>query len=240
LPCRKGSVVAIAYKARHMTGDANSPEHDAVLHAEGLEGQRGERALFRDLRLTLSPGQVVWLKGRNGRGKTTLLRILAGLATPAAGVIQVFGQTAKAAGPAWRENMLYIAHTNALKEDLSASEALTFLAGLRSHATTPAQIKAALDRLGVGHRAKAPVRTLSQGQRRRVALARLALPGAPKLWLLDEPFDALDDLGIASLNQLLSDHAAAGGAALLTSHQRLSLQSPQAQVFELDRFAVGN
>jgi heme exporter protein A len=210
----------------------------ALLQIEALEGQRGERTLFRDLQLTLEPGQVVWLRGRNGRGKTTLLRILAGLASANAGHVRVLGQTPREAGPSWRNNMVYIGHANALKDDLSASEALVFLAGLRGQKPASAHIKQALERLGVLHRSRAPVRTLSQGQRRRVALARLALPDAPKLWLLDEPFDALDDVGIGTLNELLAAHSAAGGAALLTSHQSLSLQTPQPLVFELDRFAV--
>ena len=211
----------------------------SLLQVDGLEGQRGERALFRGLGLVLDPGQVVWLRGRNGRGKTTLLRILAGLASATNGNIRVLGRTAKEAGAAGRSNLVYIGHANALKDDLSASEALAFLAGLSGSTPTPAQLKQALERLGVQHRARAPVRTLSQGQRRRVALARLALPDAPRLWLLDEPFDALDDIGINTLNELLGTHAAAGGAALLTSHQSLSLRKPEPQVFELDRFAVG-
>ncbi len=219
----------------HSTASALS-----LLQVDGLEGQRGERALFRGLQLALEPGQVVWLRGRNGRGKTTLLRILAGLASPTEGSIRVLGRTAQEAGATWRSHWVYIGHANALKDDLNASEALAFLAGLTGNTPTSAQLKQALERLGVQHRARAPVRTLSQGQRRRVALARLALPGAPRLWLLDEPFDALDDAGINTLNELLGAHTAGGGAALLTSHQSLSLRSPEPLVFELDRFAVGS
>ncbi len=211
-----------------------------LLQARGLEGQRGERALFRALELSLLPGQVSWLRGRNGRGKTTLLRLLAGLASPAAGSIEIAGQAVGAADRAWRTEMLYIGHNNALKDDLSAAEALGFVAGLRGTALASSSVMDALKRLGVGNRAHAPVRTLSQGQRRRVALARLALPDAPRLWLLDEPFDALDDQGITTLNELLSAHAGRGGAALLTSHQALSLLQPVPVAFDLDRFAVGS
>ena len=208
-----------------------------LLRAAGLEGQRGERALFRGLELSLLPGEVVWLRGRNGRGKTTLLRLLAGLATPAAGEILRHGQASH--GSAWRAEMLYIAHANALKDDLNATEALAFVAGLRGQRHADADLKQALTRLGVGDRTRAPVRTLSQGQRRRVALARLALPSPAALWLLDEPFDALDDLGIGILNQLLTEHARQGGATLLTSHQALSLREPQPREFSLDPYAVG-
>jgi heme exporter protein A len=93
--------------------------------------------------------------------------------------------------------------------------------------------------LGVAERARAPVRTLSQGQRRRVALARLALPAAPRVWLLDEPYDALDVHGVATLDALLAEHAARGGATLLTSHQALTLAQPQPRTFDLDAFAAG-
>jgi heme exporter protein A len=209
-----------------------------LLRAAGLEGQRGERALFRGLELSLQAGDVVWLRGRNGRGKTTLLRLLAGLATPAAGEILRGGRPAS--GTAWRAEMLYIGHANALKDDLNATEALAFIAGLRGTKPSASDLKLALTRLGVAERAHAPVRTLSQGQRRRVALARLALPSPPSLWLLDEPFDALDDLGIDSLNQLLTEHAGRGGATLLTSHQPLSLRQPAPREFSLDAFAVGS
>lgn len=211
-----------------------------LLRAAGLEGQRGERSLFRHLELTLEPGEVVWLRGRNGRGKTTLLRLLAGLSSPTAGDIEVHGVSLAKAPASWRDDLLYIGHANALKDDLSATEALSFVAGLRGQPVARQDIAAALKRLGVGDRARAPVRTLSQGQRRRVALARLALPSAPRLWLLDEPFDALDDAGIDALNRLLTEHSARGGAVLLTSHQALSLREPLPREFSLDPFAVGS
>jgi heme exporter protein A len=209
-----------------------------LLRAAGLEGQRGERVLFRQLELALAPADVVWLRGRNGRGKTTLLRLLAGLATPAAGVIEFRGVPLARAGAGWRAEMVYIGHTNALKDDLSATEALRFVAGLRGRTPDGPTVQQALSRLGVADRARAPVRTLSQGQRRRVALARLALPDPPALWLLDEPFDALDDVGITTLNGLLAEHSARGGAALLTSHQALSLNDPVPRIFDLDPYVV--
>lgn len=182
--------------------------------------------LFEGLDLDIAPSEVVWLRGRNGRGKTTLLRILAGLSTPAAGEVQVAGLSLSSAARQCKSSMCYVAHANALKDDLTATQALAFLAGLHDGPPADEVIVAALTRLGVGSRAAAMVRTLSQGQRRRVALARLALPDRPPLWLLDEPFDALDDRGIETLNGLLAEHAARGGSALLTSHQALSLRAP--------------
>ena len=199
-----------------------------------LGGERGGRPLFRALRFALLPGQVVWLRGRNGRGKTSLLRLMAGLATPAAGAVHCNGVPLPRAGAAWRERLLFIGHANALKEDLTVAESLRFLAQLQGRHCTAAQLVAALDRVGIAPLAARPVRTLSQGQRRRAALARLALPQPPSVWLLDEPFDALDDDGVLRLNALLSEHAAAGGSTLLTSHQALTLYNPAPIPLELD------
>ena len=209
-----------------------------MLQVMDLAGSRGERQLFKGLNLSLQPGQVVWLRGRNGRGKTTLLRMLAGLAPTAQGQIAVMGQTLAGAAPELRARLGYIAHANALKDDLTAAEALGFLASLSGHAAQPSDVLAALKQLGIASRAQAPVRTLSQGQRRRVALARLALPAQPRVWLLDEPFDALDDRGIDVLNRLLADHASRGGAVLLTSHQALSLSTPSPGELNLDDYTV--
>ena len=133
--------------------------------------------------------------------------------------------------------MVYVGHQNALKDDLTAGEALRFLvAAARRLGPRPLHSTAALQRLGVRASRHAPVRTLSQGQRRRVALARLALTLQAPLWLLDEPFDALDADGVAALNGLLAEHAARR-RTLLTSHQPLSLE-PVPRVFDLDRHGV--
>ena len=210
-----------------------------LLHTESLAAQRGERVLFRGLDMALHPGEVVWLRGRNGRGKTTLLRILSGLSSPAEGAVQVATGHAQASprDAAARGDIVYIGHANALKDDLLAAEALEFLARVHGQQPSTHDITQALTRLGVAGHAQAAVRTLSQGQRRRVALARLALASESRIWLLDEPFDALDDVGVHTLNGLLSEHAASGGAALLTSHQALVLQDPQPRVLNLDTAA---
>ncbi len=186
----------------------------------------------------MAPGTVTWLRGRNGRGKTTLLRMLAGLASPHAGEIRIAGSTLADEGAAWRQNLVYVGHQNGLKDDLGAAEALRFLAQIHGADSRPDQVTAALRRLGVQNRHHAPVRTLSQGQRRRVALARLVLSQATPLWLLDEPFDALDTDGIAALNGVLAEHALErGGCILLTSHQPLTLTRPVPDVFDLEAFA---
>jgi heme exporter protein A len=213
------------------------PDAAWVLQTEGLAGQRGDRILFADLTIALPPGSVTWLRGRNGRGKTSLLRLLAGLSTPSAGLIRIAGRMPSEAGAAWRRQLVYVGHQNALKDDLSVTEALRFLAQLHALPHGEEQLHQALRRMGIANRRHAPVRTLSQGQRRRVALARLALHGGSPLWLLDEPFDALDVDGIAALNAVLGEHAERGGCVLLTSHQTLTLNSPVPQVLDLDAAA---
>lgn len=211
----------------------------APLEATGLRCERGERALFDGLELRLAPGEIVWLRGANGRGKTTLLRTLAGLGTPAAGELRLGGRPIKAADPAWRRQLLYLGHANALKDDLTAVESLDFSARLAGTPATAAEVQAALAALGVGALARRAVRTMSQGQRRRVALARLALAPKPSLALLDEPFDALDDDGIDRLAGLLAGIAGAGGCVLFTSHQQIDRLRPAPRVVTLPEARQG-
>ena len=191
----------------------------AALVLTGVACERGERFLFRGLDLVVPAGEIVWLRGANGQGKTTLLRTIAGLSQPAAGRIERRGGAA-----AWP--CLYLAHANALNGDLTAVESLRFLLRLDGAATTATSIDAALAKVGMAGRHHAPVRTLSQGQRRRVALARLAAVTGPALWLLDEPYDALDDDGVAILDAVLAEHAGRGGIVVLTSHLPLRVASP--------------
>ena len=192
--------------------------------AAALACRRGERVLFRELNLSVAPGEIVWVRGANGQGKTSLLRLLAGLARPEAGRIT------HAAGV----EHVYIGHANGLKDDLTVAESLRFLSRLHGFPTDDEAQADALRRFGLHSRRNAPVRTLSQGQRRRVALARLCVAPALALWLLDEPFDALDAEGVSVLNALLAEHAAHGGSVVLTSHLPLTLASPQPIVFHLN------
>lgn len=203
-----------------------------------MGAQRGGRLLFKGLELTLRPGQLVWLRGRNGRGKTSLLRLLAGLSSPARGAVLCDGTPLAQCATDWRRRLLYVAHANALKDDLTVLEALRFLGALRGRTPGASEIRQALDTLGVGHMHQAPVRTLSQGQRRRCALARLALPQPASIWLLDEPFDALDGEGVMALHGLLAAHTRGGGSVLLTSHQDVTLRDPIPQTVDLDAFAI--
>jgi heme exporter protein A len=184
-----------------------------------LACQRGRRLLFKGLDLDLAPGRVVWLRGTNGSGKTSLLRLLAGLSQPAEGEIRWAGVPQREADAALRQQVIYIGHLNALKDDLSLLEALSFWAEFAGLAEPTRHARAALERLGLRGSAAVPVRALSQGQRRRGALARLALDDAPRCWLLDEPFDALDTQSLQTLTTLLAAHAARGGSVMMTSHQ---------------------
>lgn len=187
-----------------------------ALQVQGLACRRGRRLLFQGLGLGLAPGSITWLRGANGSGKTSLLRLLAGLAPPEAGTLQWQGLA-----------RLYVSHANALKDDLTLAESVAFMARLQGYAHGQNQADAcaarALATLGMAHRAAALVRTLSQGQRRRGALARLALDDTPRAWLLDEPYDALDSDGTQRLDALIRANAARGGLVLLTSHQPIDL-----------------
>lgn len=209
-----------------------------ALRLESLACRRGDRLLFQGLDFEVLPGQVVWLRGSNGRGKTSLLRLLAGLSTPADGRITWGGVPLRKAGAAFLGQMLYLAHANALKDDLTVMESLAFLARLHGQMSDEAALAAALKRFGLHSRRNAAVRTLSQGQRRRVALARLLLSPAKPLWVLDEPYDALDVDGCALLDGVLQQHALAGGRIVLTSHLALNLTQPAPVTLELERYAA--
>ncbi len=193
------------------------PSAGGTLGTRALACRRGRRLLFRNLDFTLAPGTVVWLRGSNGSGKTSLLRILAGLSAPAEGQLTWNGKPDVRRED--RARPLYIGHANALKDDLTLTEAVAFLARLQGLDRATERATSAIARLGLASRRQSLVRTLSQGQRRRGALARLALDDAPAVWLLDEPFDALDQASVALLGELITGHAQRGGSVLLTSHQ---------------------
>ncbi|HEV6968338.1 heme ABC exporter ATP-binding protein CcmA [Roseateles sp.] len=199
-------------------------EGQELLRAEGLACDRGGQRVLSLKRLTLSRGAGLWLRGRNGSGKTTLLRALAGLLEPAAGEV-------------WRdgaEGLLYVGHTLAVKDDLSVAENLECLAELSALETRPRALQGALLRWQLWERRHHPARRLSQGLRRRVSLARLDLAAARPLWLLDEPFDALDEEGQALLAQALTRHRLRQGGWVLSSHQGLPAQLDGVQALWLD------
>jgi len=213
-----------------MTGDQAAqanPPGDAVLTVRELECRRGDRVLFAPISFAVGAGSIVWIRGANGQGKTTLLRTLAGLSAPAA------GELAWAGAPEIAPRPLYLAHANALKEDLTVAESLRFLLHLAGHPVDSRDVDAALERFGMASRKDAFVRTLSQGQRRRVALARLAAQRELLPWLLDEPFDALDAAGVELLAGVIAEHARRGGTVVLTSHLPLPIEEPAPAIVEL-------
>lgn len=189
------------------------------LHAVGLAAARDQRGLFRGLALDVAAGELWRVEGPNGSGKTTLLRILCGLDQDFEGSIAF--PRAQAAGHPWRADVLYLGHLPGLKAALTAVENLDWLCRQRGR---PQQVDAyqALARVGLRGCEDVPVSALSAGQRRRVALARLHIERAP-LWVLDEPFTAIDRAGVAALESLLAAHAANGGAAIITTHHELSI-----------------
>ncbi|TXS90932.1 cytochrome c biogenesis heme-transporting ATPase CcmA [Parahaliea aestuarii] len=181
-----------------------------LLHAQGLGLERGGRELFRDLSFAVEPGHLMQVEGANGAGKTSLLRILAGLSRYG------FSGSVERCAP-----LLYLGHHSAVKAMLSPRENLAWhISGAGSYSRE--QIDEALARVGLYGYEDVPSHALSAGQHRRVNLARLYLSAAP-LWLLDEPFTAIDRDGVAELEALLVGHAQQGGAVVLTSHQSLSV-----------------
>lgn len=207
------------------------------LAARGLACRRGARLVFENVDLALRPGELVWLRGRNGRGKTSLLRLIAGIAAPEAGQVLLDG-TPIAANDERSRRVVYLGHQHALKDDLTSAEALEFLLRIHGRRCDRASVDAALEHWGMLGLRNTWVRRLSQGQRRRVALARLVGEQEATLWLLDEPFDALDAEGVERLNALLLQHLQRGGAVLLTGHQATLASALQARELDLDERAA--
>lgn len=192
-----------------------------LFEARGLRCERDDRVLFEGLSFALFPGDVVQVLGPNGAGKTTLLRAVAGLSTRVAGSMFWGGLPLPDVRWEFLGGTLYLGHEAAVKPGLTPLENLRWHAGLWGR-TRDIGIAGALRAVGLGTHLDTPAQQLSAGQRRRVALARLLLSPA-RLWILDEPFTAIDLDGVARVEALVADHAARGGAVLLTTHHKFSL-----------------
>lgn len=193
-----------------------------MLSAHGLACDRGDRRLFSAVDLSVSPGEWLQVEGANGAGKTSLLRMLAGLSPAAEGHIEWEGRPMGEARDDYHARLLYLGHAPAIKEDLSALENLQTAAAVAGRPLDEATALAALRRIGLKGREDLPARVLSQGQKRRVALARLLCSQA-RLWILDEPFVALDVAAVTQLCGILDEHLARGGMLIFTSHQAVQL-----------------
>jgi heme exporter protein A len=205
-----------------------------MLQATQLECRRGDRLLFSGLDFTVAPGTLLHVRGRNGSGKTTLLRTLCGLYTQDSGEIRWKGEPTRRLAEDYRRELLYFGHLNGIKGDLTGVENLRLSATLDGDAAGIDAVWEALSRIGLAGFEDLPTRMLSQGQKKRVALARLILSKAP-LWILDEPFTALDTDAVDLLQALIADHVARGGMTVLTTHQAVPLTSGQARHLDLDR-----
>lgn len=193
-----------------------------TLSFQKLGCSRGGRPLFQDVDSQLEAGQWLYVVGPNGAGKTSLLRMVCGLAPIDAGDILWNSTPIHDQREAYRRDLCYLGHLNALQESMTVHENLSFTAALGGHALKKQGANDVLARFGLPGRGHQLVRHLSQGQKRRVALCRLALSPA-RLWVLDEPFVAMDDTGVRMLAELIAAHLAQGGLAVLTSHQLVDI-----------------
>ena len=201
-----------------------------MLEAHDLAARRGHARLFEGLSFTVEAGHALVVTGANGTGKTTLLRMLAGLSLPAAGEIRWDGTPVAPFDPAVRASVAFAGHLPALKDELTTEENLDALVTLAGGTASPDAICGALDTVALGSRRALPARVLSQGQRRRIGLARLSLLARP-LWILDEPVTALDAAGTAMLTDMIAAHLDRGGLAVAATHAPLGL--PAARVHSI-------
>lgn len=193
-----------------------------MLQGISLACVRGDRELFRDINFSLEAGGLMQVRGPNGSGKTSLLRMLCGLSNPAAGEILWNGAAIRSLNGDYFAAMTYIGHLSGTKDDLTVIENLRISSALAGYEINDTQASEALGYMGLGGREVLPVKILSQGQRRRVALARL-LVCKTSLWILDEPLVALDVLAVKLIRELLEQHLKQGGMVVMTTHQEIDL-----------------
>ena len=195
-----------------------------ILQVDNIACRRGERLLFKELSFELQAGELLLLEGRNGCGKTTLLRTLAMLRQADKGQICWNKQPIEHLAEQYLQQLTWMGHHNALKGDLSAVENLQIMARLHGLECSNTHIWEALEKIGLYGYEDLPTRVLSQGQKRRASLAYLLLSESP-LWILDEPFSALDIAAVDLLQSIIQQHIDQGGMLILTTHQEVALTS---------------
>ncbi|KOO05222.1 cytochrome c biogenesis heme-transporting ATPase CcmA [Vibrio nereis] len=204
-----------------------------MLEVSQLTAIRDERILFESLSFTIGSGELVQIEGRNGTGKTTLLRIVTGLGDRDTGEIFWNGENIESNRDAYHEDLLFLGHSTGVKRDLTAYENLRFYLSVHSkQSMSKEEIYSALVKVGLAGREDVPVAQLSAGQQRRVALARLWL-SQHKLWILDEPLTAIDKQGVKVLESLFLSHAEKGGIVVLTTHQDMFTDNPKLRKIKL-------
>lgn len=204
-----------------------------TLSVHHLSCVRAERVLFSNLNLEIRAGSALWVRGSNGSGKTSLLRMLCGLAYPDDGKVCWQGRNIRANRAELNASLIYIGHAAGLKDDLVAWENVVHSAIVSGSPVNRDQAFAALDLAGLSNESNLSARVLSVGQRKRVNLARLSFGSDRPLWILDEPFTSLDGPGIGSLRAILEDHLSNGGIVIYTTHQDISLLNTMQ--FDMDR-----
>jgi len=203
------------------------------LRLESITCVRGDRTLFEELNLEIKPGSILRISGDNGSGKSSLLRILCGLLTPHAGKVFWGSDPITEDRDQFHGELIYLGHIPALKADFSAIENLMALALLGGQSISNLEAMNALREAGLDRQAHRFIRTLSQGQKQRIALSRLLLPQPKSIWILDEPFNALDRDANRALQNLLINHVNRRGIVVLSSHQDLQIDD-NARVIRLE------
>ncbi len=203
-----------------------------MLEAINLGCVRGDRRLFKDVNFSLEPGAFLQLQGPNGSGKTSLLRILCGLLAQVEGEIRWRGENIRAIGEDYFTAVTYLGHRNGVKDELTAVENLRVSNALNGIEVSVSKGHSVLKRMGLGGREMLPARLLSEGQRRRVALARLVVCNT-SVWLLDEVLTSLDKTATLLVKSLIEEHLTNGGIAVVATHQELGLSAGSTQRLEL-------